>query len=243
MIDIHCHILPELDDGADDMNESLGMARTAAASGVTGILTTPHFPGRPESLEMLETIVERHRQLQTALDKAGIPLEIHPGAEILCLPQTVKMARQKQLPTLGRSNYLLCEFYFQESKVYINKLLQSIAANGYRLVIAHPERYEALHRDITVAKKWFDAGYVLQLNKDSLLGAFGSRVQDTALELLERGLAHLIASDAHSTLYRTTDMNPLRSWLAANCPAEYARILLEENPRRLILNQEMAPVE
>lgn len=243
MIDLHCHILPELDDGADDLNESLAMARSAVASGVTDILATPHFPGRPESLEMLETILDRHSRLRAALDKAGIPLKVHPGAEILCLPQTVKMARQKQLPTLGNTNYLLCEFYFQESRVYINKLLQSIAASGYRVVVAHPERYEAVQRDFSVAKKWFDAGYVLQLNKDSLLGTFGTRVQDTAQELLERGLAHLIASDAHSTLYRTTDMNPLRSWLSANCPAEYARILLEENPRRLLRNQEMAPVE
>lgn len=243
MIDIHCHILPELDDGAADMDEALGMARAAAASGVAGIVATPHFPGRPESLEMLGTILARHRSLRAALDKAGIPLRIIPGAEILCLPQTVKMARQKQLPTLGDTNYLLCEFYFQESRLYMNKLLQSIAASGYRIVVAHPERYEAVQRDPGMAEAWFAAGYVLQLNKDSLLGNFGPRVRKTAQELLERGLAHMIASDAHSTLYRTGDMTELRSWLAVNCPPEYAGILLVENPRRLIRGLDMAPVE
>ena len=242
MIDIHCHILPELDDGAADMEEALGIARAAAASGVAGIVATPHFPGRPESLELLGDILARYHDLRTALDKAGIPLRIFPGAEILCLPQTVKMARQRQLPTLGNSDYLLCEFYFQESRAYMTKLLQGVAAGGYRIVVAHPERYEAVQRDTRVAEKWFAAGYALQINKDSLLGNFGPRVQKTARELLERGLAHMIASDAHSTLYRTGDMGELLAWLEVNCPPEYARVLLVENPRRLIQGREMAPV-
>lgn len=243
MIDIHCHILPKLDDGAADMEEALGIARAAVASGVTGIVATPHFPGRPESLEMLGAILDRYRSLRICLEKAGIPLRIFPGAEILCLPNTAKMARQRQLPTLGNSDYLLCEFYFQESRAYMTRQLRELADSGYRIVVAHPERYEAVQRDPRIAEKWFDAGYVLQLNKDSLLGNFGSRVEKTARTLLDRGLAHVIASDAHSTLYRTGDMGQLRSWLEVNCPAEYARILLEENPRRLLQGREMAPVE
>lgn len=243
MVDIHCHILPGLDDGAEDMEEALGMARAAAASGVAGIVATPHFPGRPESLEMLGDILNRYRSLRSGLEKAGIPLRIFPGAEILCLPQTVQMARQRQLPTLGNSDYLLCEFYFQESRAYITKLLNAIAATGYRIVVAHPERYEAVQRDIRLAERWFAAGYVLQINKDSLLGNFGPKVQATAQELLNRGLAHIIASDAHSTLYRTGDMEPLLYWLEENCPPEYARVLLSENPRRLLQGREMVPVE
>lgn len=242
MIDIHCHILPGFDDGAADLQEALGMARTAAASGVTGIVATPHFPGRPESLEGLGTLLARHRSLSAALDRAGIRLEVHLGAEILCLPQTVKMARQKQLPTLGQTNYLLCEFSFRETRMYMNKILQALAACGYRIVVAHPERYEAVQRDPGVAEQWFARGYVLQLNKDSLLGSFGPRVRQTAQTLLKQGFAHIIASDAHSTLYRTTDMGELRRWLRTNCPAEYARILLEENPDRLIRGENMAPV-
>lgn len=241
MIDIHCHILPEFDDGAADMQEALAMARTAAASGVTGIVATPHFPGRPESLEGIALLLDRHRSLRAALKKAGIRMELHLGAEILCLPQTVKMARAQQLPTLGQTNYLLCEFSFRESRVYINKTLQALVDSGYRTVIAHPERYEALHRDPRVAEGWFAKGYVLQVNKDSLLGIFGPRVQQAARTLVEQGLAHIIASDAHSTLYRTTEMGEIRQWLKDNCPAEYARILLEENPARLIRGEDMVP--
>lgn len=241
MIDIHCHILPEYDDGAADMREALAMAGTAVASGVTGIVATPHFPGKPESLEGITLLLERHRSLRAALSKAGVRLELYLGAEILCLPQTVKMAREQQLPTLGETNYLLCEFSFRESRVYINKILQALVASGYRVVIAHPERYEAVHRDPRVAETWFAKGYVLQVNKDSLLGTFGPRVQQTARTLVEQGLAHIIASDAHSSLYRTTDMQQIRQWLQSNCPAEYARVLMEENPARLIRGEDMVP--
>lgn len=243
MIDVHCHILPDYDDGAADLTESLGMARSAAASGVTGIVATPHFPGKPESLEQLPKLISRYHALRAALSKAGLSLELYPGAEILCLPQTVKMARQKQLPTLGNTNYLLCEFYFNETPVYMDKLLSAIAASGHRVVIAHPERYEAVQKDPRLAERWFRRGYVLQINKGSVLGTFGPRVQQAAESLLERGFAHLIASDAHSTLYRTTDMTLLRAWLSSHCPPDYVRVLLEENPRRLIRGDDMRPAE
>ncbi len=241
MIDIHCHILPEFDDGAADMSEALAMARSARASGVAGIVATPHFAGRPESLEGIGLLLARHKSLRSALAKAGIGLELYLGAEILCLPETVKMARQQQLPTLGQTNYLLCEFGFRENRMYMSRLLQAIAGCGYQIVVAHPERYEAIQRDIRVADQWFAKGYVLQVNKDSLLGTFGPRVQQTAQLLLEQGLVHIIASDAHDSLCRTTDMGAIRAWLKDHCPEEYARVLLEENPARLIRGEKMVP--
>ena len=241
MIDIHCHILPEFDDGAADMQEAVAMARTAVASGVTGIVATPHFPGRPEALEGIALLLERHRSLRAALKTAGIRMNVHLGAEILCLPQTVKMAREQQLPTLGQTNYLLCEFDFRESRIRMNKLLQAIAACGYRIVVAHPERYDAVQRDPGVAEAWFAKGYVLQMNKDSLLGSFGPKVAQTARTMLKEGLVHIIASDAHSTLHRTTDMSEIRTWLQSNCPEEYVKVLLEENPARLIRGADMVP--
>lgn len=241
MIDIHCHILPDFDDGAADLEEALCMARAAAASGVTGIVVTPHFRGEADSLSQLTTLVSRYQTLRTALAKAGIRLELHLGAEILCLPQTPRMARQKRLPTLGNTNYLLCEFFFGESQVYMDKILSALTASGYRVVVAHPERYEAVQRDLRIAERWFRQGYVLQLNKGSVLGSFGPRVQQTAEAMLESGLAHILASDAHSTLYRTADMGQLRSWMVTHYSPEYTQVLLEENPLRLIRGEDMVP--
>lgn len=241
MIDIHCHILPDFDDGAADLDESLGMARAAAASGVTGIVVTPHFRGEPESLGQLPRLVEQYQLLREALRQERIPLQLHLGAEILCLPQTIRLARQKMLPTISRTNYVLCEFLFGESPVFMNKLLCAIAAAGYRVVVAHPERYEAVQKDLRLVEHWFRQGYVLQLNKGSVLGSFGPGVQQTAEMMLENGFAHMLASDAHSTLYRTAEMGHLRSWVNAHYPPEYARVLMEENPDRLLRGEDMVP--
>lgn len=242
MIDIHCHILPCYDDGAADLEESLSMARTAVASGVERIVVTPHFRGEPEALERIPELVERYDLLREALRREKIPLRLHLGAEILCLPTTIRMARQKALPTLSNTDYILCEFLFGESPVFMNKLLPAIAAAGYRIVIAHPERYDAVQRDPRLAERWFRQGYVLQINKGSVLGAFGPKVQQTAQTLLDSGFAHILATDAHSSLYRTTDMGQLCTWVRANCPPEYARVLLEENPRRLLRGEDMVQV-
>ncbi len=243
MIDIHCHILPDFDDGAADLAEALSMARTAVNSGVTGIVATPHFRGEEGSLSQLPRLMSRFERLRDALAQAQIPLKLWPGGEILCLPQTPRMARQGQLPTLGNTNYLLCEFYFNESAVYMDEMLRTLSGYGYRIVVAHPERYDAIQRDSRLAEQWFRQGYVLQLNKGSLLGAFGPKVQQTAARMLESGLVHLFASDGHGTERRTTDMRALRQRLVERCPAPYVRVLLEENPRRLVQGQDMVPAE
>ncbi len=243
MIDIHCHILPSFDDGSADLDESLAMAQIAATSGTRGIIATPHFRGEEASLAMLPKLLSRYRRLESALARTGIPVTLYPGAEVLCLPQTLRLARQHELPTLADTNYLLVEFYFEEPQAYMDDMLAALADCGYRIVVAHPERYAAVQRDPLIASGWFRRGYVLQLNKGSLLGAFGPKVHYTAATLLEDGLVHLIASDAHSIARRTTDMRPLRQWLSQECPEAYSRILLEENPRRLVSGETLLPLK
>ncbi len=243
MIDIHCHILPDFDDGAADLDESLGMVRTALASGVTDIIVTPHFMGKPAALDHIPLLLNRYQLLRAALDEANLPLGLHLGAEVLCLPETPRMARQKQLPTLGDTDYVLCEFYFNESAVFMDKVFSALAVSGYKIVVAHPERYEAVQKDLRIAQRWFRQGHILQVNKGSPLGAFGARVQRTAESLLDSGLVHIVASDAHGTLYRDAEMLQIRAWLSTHCSPAYARVLLEENPLRLLRGQDMVPPE
>ena len=114
MIDIHCHILHNIDDGASHLEEALNMAKMAVASGVTDIVATPHFKGELEYLELREEIGRRYQELSDALERWGIPLQLHAGAEILCLSGTPELARRHLLPTLAGSKYVLTEFYFDE---------------------------------------------------------------------------------------------------------------------------------
>lgn len=240
MIDIHCHILHDLDDGAASLEEALEMARIAADSGVTDIIATPHFRGEPEALEMNEEIDRRYQALRSALHQWRIPIRLHQGAEILCTPQTPNLARQGLLPTLGNTRYVLTEFYFNESFGFMDSCLQKLSVFGYTPVVAHPERYDAVQWDPEQLWAWADRGYVFQLNKGSILGTLGFRAEQTAHELLELGLAHLFASDAHSCDRRTPNMEGLRRWAEEYCDPECARILLTENPGQILKGQPIA---
>lgn len=241
MVDIHCHILPGFDDGSPDIDESLAMARMAASSGVTAIVATPHFPGEAASLQRLDALVGKYGQLVRAVEQAGLPLKLYPGAEILCLPETPRLAARQALPTIGNTSYLLAEFYFNESAGYMSQMLDALAEAGYHPVVAHPERYRAVQLDPGLAEQWFLQGYILQLNKGSVLGAFGTRVQQTANRILDGGYAHLIASDAHGSVRRTPHIGALRQWMEGRVEPAYAQVLLERNPARLVEGRPMVP--
>lgn len=243
MIDIHCHILPDFDDGAESLEEALDMARMAAATGVTDIVATPHFQGEPGTLELLPLMQRQFRVLSSALTQAHIPVQLHPGAEVLCLPDTISLAVAHQLPTLAGTNYVLSEFYFDESYSFMDETLSEIADCGYKPVIAHPERYDVIQRDPRLLHRWARQGFVIQMNKGSVLGSFGSRVEQTANEILAMGLAHLFASDAHGCHSRTPHMAALQQWVGELCEPEYAAILLEKNPRRLLNGRPMVGMD
>lgn len=239
MVDIHCHILPGVDDGSPSMEGSLEMARMAADTGVTDIIATPHCnlpgdgPGNYRSPE-LDAALTRLRQ---ALTREGIPLAVHPGAEVFCTPELDRLLDRQRLQTLGGGRYLLAEFYFDESAEFMEQCFRAIRRRSLVPVAAHPERYDAVQRDPYIIRRWFEGGVVIQLNKGSILGRLGRRAQDTALWLLDRGLAHTAASDAHSPDVRTPRMDLLKDLLRREYAPACSWLLLEENPRRILENR------
>ena len=239
MIDIHCHILPMSDDGSDSMDTSLLMARMAADSGVEKIIATPHC-NTPRAVEKNfrdAPLAMRFVELIRRVRDAGIPVEILPGAEVLCMPNTPELLRKRQLVTLARTDYLLVEFFFDESIDYMDKMLSALAAEGVHPVIAHPERYSAVQHMPGVVERWFNTGYIIQLNKGSIMGRLGRGAEKTAGLILSRGLAHVIASDAHDTLVRTPGLSSLRNYVEDKFGFDYAQVLLEENPARICENR------
>lgn len=236
MTDLHCHILPGVDDGAPDLTEALNMARLAAESGVGTVVATPHCnlpgSGRPNYADA--DLSERAEALRRAIEAEGIPLKLRAGAEVFCTPELGSLLDRHRLMTLAGSRYLLMEFYFDESPEFITECLEAAAARGLIPVVAHPERYEAVQRFPEHIPEWFSRGYILQLNKGSILGRLGSRAQTAARWILRRGLAHAVASDAHSARFRTPFMGEIRRHLEEEYDPEYARILLSDNPGRIV---------
>ena len=236
MIDIHCHILPMVDDGADSLEEALEMARMAADSGVSAIIATPHcnLPLEEEKNYASPALTRAFSRLRTAIEEAGIPIDLRPGAEVLCTPQVPELIQSGMLPTLAQSRYLLLEFFFDEDLEYMDEMLRAVAAQDCVPVIAHPERYEAIQRAPYLVERWFRAGYVIQLNPGSILGRLGRRAAETAEWLLDHGLAHVVASDAHSPNLRTPRMGELTDYLHRFWGREYTHVLLRENPGRIL---------
>ena len=240
MIDIHCHMLPGVDDGSDSMDTSLLMASMAAESGVETVIVTPHcnIPGEAANYPSRE-LLGRFMALRETIDAAKIPLRILAGAEVFCTADIAELIRAKKLLTLASSRYRLVEFAFNEDSIEMNSRLEQIFAEGLTPVIAHPERYNAVQRDRTLPERWFASGYVLQVNKDSIFGGLGQRAQRTAEFILSQGLAHIAASDAHSTYSRNPELARLREHISLNYSEDYARILLEEKTRRIMENKPM----
>lgn len=238
MIDLHCHILPGLDDGSDSLDTSCRMAALAADCGVRYIVATPHCNTRSEKKNYRSpTLRDGLDALQRELDRWRIPVRLLPGAEVLVRGDFENLLARNMLPTLNGSRYLLVEYYFDASADLMDRSLRAVREAGLVPVVAHPERYHAVQTQPHLAELWAEAGCLLQLNKDSLLGLLGEDSFDTASLLLHRGLAFALASDAHHFRYRNPDLTPLLAALDRRFPEADPERLLWTNPRLIIHNE------
>ncbi len=242
MIDLHTHILPGVDDGADRLETSISMLRMAKGSGVTALCATPHFD-RASGYEnyVTDALEESFLKLEAEAWRMGIKLL--RGMEILAGDDVPALLEARRLWTLGGTRYFLTEFSFTEDPDYCRIFLADCAKRGFLPVIAHPERYRFIQREPQIAYEWCRSGYGLQINKGSLLGRFGEESKLTALRLIGHGLAACIASDAHGAHRRTTHMTEVWELLKEDLGEEYAELLLERNPARILAGRELMGYE
>lgn len=238
MIDLHSHILPGLDDGARDMDTALRMAALAVHSGVGTMVVTPHC-----AYDRVAEVREGLARLRRALDAAGIPLRVYPGMEIFGSYETARLLREGRLLTLNGSRYPLIEFSFDTDGAEETAVLQSVRQAGYVPLVAHPERYQCVQEDPELINLWKKMGCLFQVNRGSLLGRFGEVPRLVAWELVGRGFATAVASDAHSATRRTPWMRDIREELARRISPNAAAWLLEENPRRIINDERLPSAE
>ena len=237
MYDIHCHLMPGVEDGADNMEETIQMAQLAASGGTKGIAVTPHcrIPGSYQNLwsQRLEDTLSRMR---SELDRRGIPIILFQGQEVFLAAGFLELLKEQKLITINHSRYLLVEFDFYESGASACQKLRQIAAEGYVPIVAHPERYAffAAHSDAEVHIK--AAGALLQVNKGSLKGSFGRTAFHTAHRLLDKRMADFVASDGHSPYVRTPFLRDVHEIINERYSADYADYLLKSNPSKVIEN-------
>lgn len=196
MIDLHCHLLPGIDDGAPDLATSLAMARIAAADGIEVIACTPHiYPGLYENngLAIRRAVTE----LQARLDEAAIPLQLTYGADTHIAPDLVASLREGRVPSLHGSRYFLLEPPHHVAPPRLEETVFNLLAAGYVPVVTHPERLSWIEDRYQTFVELARKGAWLQVTAGSLTGRFGPTAQYWAEHLLDEGWVHILATDSH----------------------------------------------
>lgn len=206
MLDLHCHIIPEIDDGPKTMHEALDMARAAVNEGITHILATPHHMNRHWMNEKGK-VVRLVSELQEELKSRDVPLTIFPGQEVRLYGEILEDIQQdKILFTDEGEHYVLLEFPTRNIPTYTEQLFYELEMKGYTPVIVHPERNREILEHPNRLKNLIDKGALSQLTAASYIGKFGKPIQKLSKQLIEANLVHFIASDAHNTTNRTFHM-------------------------------------
>ncbi len=238
MLDIHCHLLPEVDDGAQSLEEACAMARIAYESGTSALVATPHFnvPGSTQNFYSSH-LKDQFIKLCDGILERKIPIKVMLGMEVFATDGIVNKIVNGEILMLNNSRYILLEFFLNDHPLHVNGLLDQIARLNLIPVIAHPERYAFMQSELDNAYFWKNKGYIIQVNKGSILGAFGTKIRRTACDMLRFNLAHVIASDGHSPYQRTPDLFDIYEYVSDHYSAGYADDLLKNIPEMIINNQ------
>lgn len=198
LVDIHCHILPGVDDGAQTLEASLEMARAAVSEGITHILCTPHH-NNGVYLNSKHEVILKVSELQAVLDEKEIPLTLFEGQEVRMSPDLLRRISQNDiLFTDLDDTYILIEFPSMEVPMYAHRVLFELCTNGYTPIIVHPERNAQIMKNPNLMIPLIEMGCLSQVTCGSYVGQFGKEIQRVAKGMIECNLAHMLASDAHN---------------------------------------------
>lgn len=237
MIDIHCHILPYIDDGAKNMHEAVEMARIAYEEGIKKIVATPHYIEGDEYLS--EDINKRVDRLNCILKEKEIELEILVGNEVFVTPNLPSLVKNKNINTINHTQYLLIEFPFLDIPNYIENVIFELKLIGVTPIIAHPERYKVISENPNILAKYINMGALCQINSGSITGEFGKETIETTLELVKYDMAHVVASDAHSIRYRKPGLKKAYEKVMDLYGDEKAKELFYINAQKIIGGREI----
>lgn len=232
MIDFHCHILRGIDDGADCLETSCVMLKLAVDDGIKTIITTPHYQTGIEDI-----ITARHEELYQFAVSAGITLLT--GCEYT-LMQAVEL--KHNLTTLNSTSYLLVDLNSPYLPPYIEQHIFNIELNNYRVILAHPEKLLNIGH-LEKMMELLRHGVYFQINAASVLGFHGGTVKKLALKMIQCGLCHLIASDAHNTRGRSFHLSEAASLISKEFSADVTEQIFECNPELMLQNKEPNMVE
>lgn len=232
MIDIHCHLLPGIDDGASDMAESIALINMAINDGIKRIVITPHLHfGRFDNT--LPVIQKVFNELLAEVSKENLDVELAFAAEVRLDSEMLMLLANKNLPLYGEvdgQQYMLLEFPHSHIPVGADKLVSYLKKRNITPVIAHPERNRDLLKSPDKINQFVRMGCWFQVTASSITGGFGESCQQLAFEYIEKGIIQIVASDAHNLKRRPPLLSEAKGIVADKFGIETAQALFIENP-------------
>lgn len=208
MIDIHNHILIDVDDGPKTKEDAIALLKQANDEGVTEIIATPHHLS-PTFDNAYENVQQKLNQLSELQETKDLGIKLYPGQEIRISDQVLPQLRKGEAIGLNHSRYLLIEFPSRGVPHYANRLFFELQSEGYIPIIAHPERNKEISQNLDVLYNLINQGALAQLTSSSLQGIQGKKIQKISIQMIENNLVHFIASDAHHESQRPFIMKSL----------------------------------
>src|SRR5215469_11932612 len=240
LIDLHSHLLPGIDDGAKDLATSLAMARVAAADGITTIACTPHIlPGVYNNSG--PAIRRAVAQLAESIAKAGIPITLVSGADVHIVPDLDVQLLDGRALTLNNSRYLLLEPPHHVLPPRLDDLIFGLQATGYVPILTQPERLSWVEGHYDLIRRLVSSSVLMQITAGSVMGRFGRGPRYWAERMLDEGLCHLLATDAHNTEQRAPRLAEARDVVAQRLGDDEAINLVLRRPQGILDN--LSPAE
>jgi protein-tyrosine phosphatase len=240
LIDLHSHLLPGIDDGSKDLAMSLAMARVASSDGISTIACTPHIlPGvYNNSGPAIRSAVAR---LAESIVEAGIPISLVTGADVHIAPDLAVWLSDGRALTLNDSRYLLLEPPHHVLPPRLEDLIFGLQAAGYVPILTHPERLSWVEGHYDLIGRLASSSVLMQITAGSVMGRFGRRPRYWAERMLDEGLCHLLATDAHNTEQRAPRMADAREFVAQKLGNDEATNLVLRRPQGILNN--LSPAE
>lgn len=235
IIDIHSHLLPGVDDGASSTDESVKMIEMYIENGYDGAILTPHF--RDKYRKSKSELELAFNELKNEIKHRDIEFELYLGNEIYADECTVKNVNSGNICTMANSRYVLLEFPFHSEPAYANELIFELRAGGYIPIIAHVERYSYIHRNVKIPYGWIENGALIQVNIDSFCRSKNEQIYKTAVHLLKNDIIDFIATDSHSSTWRSPNVkNTLEMLLKIKGEMWFEEVIVN-NPQKILRDE------
>lgn len=238
MIDMHSHILPAIDDGSRNIEESIEMIKEAKNAGFTAIVSTSHYieESYNSSKHEREDLIKNINQI---LEAENTDIKIYNGAEAYVSTNLNELIEKEKLPTINESKYLLMELPMHSEILYLDNIIYNLETNGIIPIIAHPERYSYVQKNPKMLQDLINKGVLFQANYGSIIGRYGKDAEKTLKRLLKSNMIHFLGTDTHRSGSVYTQMDKILKKLEKLIGKEKLELLSKTNPQKVLYNEDI----